>query len=125
MQAKARDGKLAALEKLGRQNTSVRQRSSPELNMSHSFMKKIQQMQMEKRRQLALKNAARINKELRAVSPQRSTKPTMQIYRPPEMERQQHSSPPSTEDANRWPTNGDTAACGPVPDPKPGPNHCE
>lgn len=83
MQAKARDGKLAMLKKLGRQNTSVGQWSSPGLNMSHGFIKKIQQMQMEQRRQLALKNAARANKELKAVSPQRSTKPTMQIYRPP------------------------------------------
>ncbi|KAL3204130.1 hypothetical protein MRX96_001107 [Rhipicephalus microplus] len=99
MQAKARDGKLAMLKKLGRQNTSVGQWSSPGLNMSHGFIKKIQQMQMEQRRQLALKNAARANKELKAVSLQRSTKPTMQIYRPPaftlaEIERQQQSSPP-------------------------------
>lgn len=130
MQAKARDGKLAMLKKLGRQNTSVGQWSSPGLNMSHGFIKKIQQMQMEQQRQLALKNAARANKELKAVSPQRSTKPTMQIYRPPaftlaEIERQQQSSPPSTDDVNRRPTNGDTSACGPMPDPKPRPNHCE
>ncbi|KAL1477048.1 hypothetical protein MTO96_036068, partial [Rhipicephalus appendiculatus] len=83
MQARVGDAKLAALQRLGMQSTSIGQRPSPGLDLSHGFMKKIQQLQMEQRRQLALKNAASASAALRAAGPQRSSKPTLQIYRPP------------------------------------------
>lgn len=131
MQARVGDAKLAAIQRLGMQSTSVGQRHSPGLDLSHGFMKKIQRLQMEQRRQLALKNAASASAALRAAGSQRSTKPTLQIYRPPgarlaEMQRQQNEDfrASNTDDIHWRPTNG-TTACNPVPHPKPRLDNCE
>lgn len=74
---------LAAIQKLGMQRKSVERHRFPGLDMNHGFVKKIQNIQMEQRRQLALQNAAHSSASCTPAGLQRAAKPAIQIYRPP------------------------------------------
>lgn len=163
---------LADVAKLAKQSKSVARRPFPGLDMMHGFMKKLQEMQMENRRQLALKNAAATPASAPSRKPalkdsttsatsslpqttgsQRSTKPTLQIYRPPgarlaEMQCQQNEDikASDTNDVQCQPSNTATDGnrvtylkprlnqsenrktainCGPMAYPKPRLDHSE
>ncbi|XP_054931832.1 MIF4G domain-containing protein-like isoform X2 [Dermacentor andersoni] len=92
MQFGAEDLGLAGVGKLTLQSKSVACRPSPGLDMTHGFMKKIQELQMEHLRQPEPKNAAitPTSTSPQTGGSQRSTKPTLEIYRPPEMLCQQN-----------------------------------
>ncbi|XP_070388600.1 MIF4G domain-containing protein B-like [Dermacentor albipictus] len=85
MQFGAEDLGLAAVGKLTLQSKSVARRPSPGLDMTHGFMKKIQESQMEHLQQLGPKNAATTptSTSHQTGGSRRSTKPTSEIYRPP------------------------------------------
>lgn len=125
MQARAGDFRQSAIQKLAMQRKTVRNLPSPGLDLTHGFMKKIQQAQMENRRQLALKNAG-VNPSNRPAGSQRSTKPDLEIYRPPgariaEMQRQGNgNSSVFDTDYVQCKTENSTTYRNPVAAPTPG-----
>ncbi|XP_075538665.1 uncharacterized protein LOC142573048 [Dermacentor variabilis] len=133
MQFGAEDLGLAGVGKVTLQSKSVARRPSPGLDMTHGFMKKIQELQMEHLQQLEPKNASTTpgSTSPQTGDSQRSTKPTLEIYRPPGARLAemlcQHNEDIEASDTDRiqcQPFNTTTNG-NPGPYPKPGLDHSE